>query len=329
MSNIPACLDNFIGILNDCCNIEAPKSGLYINDLEGISSEMASKIADSENNSGLNLMRKKIDFATGLVIDDLRQYLMPRFRVDTVIDTLKAGIFSTNYMSVAQLERGLHIMKTRTNLQRLKVLSLNILTKTTINHKLIKILDGPKVTYYYADLVANKITTLQLNYVAYSDEIYILMDNSDVEVNDGIFYSRLNIGNCNCSRETRRNNYSNTTDLIVYGWNGIEDEDRTFGMEVRLTVECDLNLLVCSLGTHLRYLMLYRSGIELVKEWLTSPRLNEFTLLHADHVGFLLDSWKEEYDRRYKTLIQTIPSLIKSLDDPCISCRGLQYTYGN
>lgn len=334
---LPYCLQNIIGV-SPLCNEsgvqnprtllpEPPKSGLYITDLEGISINMSAKIVNGEDMTGINLMKKKINFATGLVLNDFSRYLNPYFRVNKALDLVIAGRFSQDYLPLTALNRGLHITRLDRSLYSLRIVKLIILANTTILNKQIFVIDGDNIYTYYVDLVANQPAEVLIDRKLQFDNAYILMDNSDIAVNDGTF--DYNIGGqlgCGCrSVYNRSSPYQNS--FHITGWNGLMDEQRNFGITAQIEIGCDLEAFYCAVSKHLYYLFLYRSGLELAKEWLHSERINEYTTISRAQAGLLIEEWKVEYDRLYQQAIQEVKEVVKQMDCGCVECRGTGYGY--
>lgn len=63
------CLNNYIGVRG--CSDEEPESGLYINDIPGITTRLAANIVDSEIISGEQLLKNIVNRAYLSVIDDI------------------------------------------------------------------------------------------------------------------------------------------------------------------------------------------------------------------------------------------------------------------
>ena len=74
--------------------------------------------------------------------------------------------------------------------------------------------------------------------------------------------------------------------------------------------------------------ILYKAGLDIVKEAITTDRLNAITLLDVDKVNFLLKTFTDEYEKYMKMLVDSIPELMKRADDCCISCSQSKYVIG-
>ena len=76
---------NFIGVRGYCGSIE-PESGLYINDLPGISIARAADTTDESYTRGVDFLYAQEKLAFDLTIQDFKQQLMTTFDIISVID---------------------------------------------------------------------------------------------------------------------------------------------------------------------------------------------------------------------------------------------------
>ena len=65
--------------------------------------------------------------------------------------------------------------------------------------------------------------------------------------------------------------------------------------------------------------------MEIVKEGVGSDRLNSITLLDTEKADFLLKDFEAEYAKHTKILADSIPELMKRIDDCCIICNMSRY----
>ena len=325
------CLTDYIGISPITCGVSTPsKSGLYVTDLEGISLNMASKIV-TEDRNGAALLQRKINFATGLVLNDLTKYLTPYFQMNRVLDVVKSGIFTGKYLEPVSLERGLVITfdPTATGTLGLRILTVQILTQSTVIGALLKITDGTTTYQYPVNLTPGNIVTFTIpngGFTTFASSVYITLDNVNISVDEGSFATSTS-GGCRCQSKT--SNAITLNNVQVYGWNGISAEsNRSFGMTVTFQLECSFDRYICALIPNMSYLFLYRSGIEIIKEQLTTERINEMiTPMKRDMAGYILEKWEKQYDCDYKAFVQSIRQLVSSMKDGCVDCRGTRYGY--
>jgi hypothetical protein len=311
---IPSCLENFIGVK---CLSTDPKSGLWINDLEGINIRMAADIADSGYMSGLQLLEKKIEFATELVMQELSGYLLPYFRINSAIDEMKLGEYNSNYLPAASFDRGLKIVTKNTRMMRLFVGEVKIrIQQANFSHS-FQIVDGLYSTSFSFTTDANGEASVFANYMSKSREIYILMDNTSINVAD----TDVKAG-CSCSSKSSQF-------ILANGWGGSNVSSNAFGVMAQITAECKTDELMCIIAPHLRFPILYKSGFEIVKEAKATDRLNSVTLLDEEKINFLYDEFKKDYEKHMTIIINQLPELFKRIDDICVICNQSRYVYGN
>jgi hypothetical protein len=56
--------------------------------------------------------------------------------------------------------------------------------------------------------------------------------------------------------------------------------------------------------------------------------LNSITLLDSEKAQFLLDDFNTEYQKHLKNLINSLPELLKRVDECCIVCNQGKYIFG-
>ena len=308
------CFDNFIGIR--CVSQTTPKSGLYIDDLEGINIRRAADMADSGFSSGVQLLESKINFATQLILDDMARYAMPHFRMNSLVDELKVGEWENAWNTPAPFDRGVRIQTRDSRMLRVRVQSVKIKIQQPLYSGNVDIFDGLAITSFM-------FTTDQLgdaeifpNYLSQTNEIFVTMDNTVIDTNK----TKVK-GGCNCS--TKKSEF-----LIGNGWTGTTTAQTSFGLIVGAAAECSVDEIGCVIAQKLRFPILYRAGIEIAKEALTTDRLNSVTLLDSDTWNFCLENWTKEFDMQMKTAIQQLPELFSRMDDICVICNQSRYVQG-
>jgi len=308
------CFENFIGI--KCVSLTTPKSGLYVDDLEGINLRFAADIADSGTTSGISLLMQKIDFATQLVLDDISKFASPYFRMKSLVDELKIGEFTSTFELPSNNFKGIRIQTRDSRMLRIRVQSIKIrILETNLVHS-IQIFDGVDNISFPFTTDANGDAEIFVDYLSNTSEIYVTMDNTAINPNK----TKVK-GSCNCS--TTKSEF-----LVANGWTGSTTTSTSFGLVVNAAAECSVDEIGCVLAQKLRFPILYRTGIEIVKEALTTDRLNSVTLLDSAKCEFLLAEFEKQYESTFKTSIDSLPSLFARMDDICITCNQSRFVYG-
>jgi hypothetical protein len=311
---LPSCLDNLIGVK---CLSTNPKSGLWINDLEGINIRMAADIADSGYMSGLQLLEQKINFASQLVMQELSGFLLPYFRVNSAIDELLVGDFNSNYLASSSNDRGIKATVKNTRMMRIFVGEVKIRIQQANFSYSFQIVDGFNSTSFQFTTDANGEASVFANYISSNREIYILMDNTSINPADTDVKS-----GCTCSSKSSQF-------MLVNGWSGSGVGNNSYGIKAQLTAECKIDEMICIIAQHLRFPILYKSGLEIVKEAKATDRLNSVTLLDNDKLNFLYEEFTNQYNNHMKLVVNQLPELMKRIDDICVICNQSRYVYGN
>jgi hypothetical protein len=284
--------------------------------LEGINIRRAADMADSGFSSGVQLLESKINFATQLILDEMARFAMPHFRLNSLVDELKVGEWDNAWNTPANLDRGVRINTRDSRMLRVRVQSVKIKIQETAFSGFVDILDGIKTTSFPFTTDANGEAEIFPNYLSETDEIFVLMDNAAINTNK----TKVK-GGCKCS--TKKSEF-----LIANGWSGTTTTGTSFGLIVGAAAECSVDEIGCVLAQKLRFPILYRAGMEIAKEALTTDRLNSITLLDSDTWNFCLENWTSQYDAQMKTAIQQLPELFNRMDDICVICNQSRYVYG-
>ena len=322
------CFENFIGIRTDC-NFVPSTSGLYINDLEGINLETAAKIANINDSTGYELMKRKIKFGTELAINDLRTYTSPYININYILNKYSSGRNVPNsWLAPADAWRGAKVrLINKKGMEGLRIESIRVLAKESGSIK-IKIIDGTEnVRIINVDVTGGVEEEVQIGYVSYTDNVYILADNSNFSMSNGTFGTQTSRG-CGCKGGGGGTGISYSGQNIeIVGWNGQGRDARNFGITINASTICSTEEILCSLKEDIKYIVLYKTGLELVKEWLQSRRINEYTTLGADQAAFLLQNWETEYQMRYKVFGENVKDLLSRIGGACVRCKGTGYAY--
>ena len=314
LSSVPSCLEDFIGVR---CLTTNPKSGLWINDLPGINLGYAADIVDRGGSSGLLFLKEKIDYATKLVIEEIVGMSTQFFRVNSLVDQIEVGVFKSGYVTYTGW-RGVKIKTGKARLLKIKINSIKIQTNNPSTSISFKIVDGINTTTFSVTTDAAGYAEYQPQYFSNNPEVYVLFDNTGISV----LKTDVKAG-CGCSTKTSKY-------MTANGWDAATNRviNTTSGLVVDSTAECSYNEFACIISSKLAFPILFRAGLEIVKEAMTTDRLNSITLLDEDKVTFLLADFNRDYEKYMKMAIDSMPELMKRVDDCCIVCSQSRYTIG-
>lgn len=301
-----ACFDDFITYRGSGVT---PTSGIYVNDLYGIQLVKADAIANTDYATGVAFINEKIAFAITLVSNELKHYAMPYFKEHSVIGHYLGGEFDDDleYYSTSANNRGIRVTIRDTTLAQIIVNRVRVLANTAGLRNIV-ITDGELSTNYPITLVAKTEQDLEINYQANRSRIYITISN----ISPSKGYSEMSC-------------YDNYDILDVDGWTGSGVASHNYGLRANITVVCSDNNLACLLKHKLGLSVLYRFGIEFVREVQETDRLNYFTLLNRTAAQELEEKYWEDYNKSMEDLARSMPILLRQLDDCCITCNQTKY----
>lgn len=311
---LTSCFENYIGV--KCLTQTTPKSGLWINDLEGINLRFAADVADSGYISGLQLLEEKIRFATELVLAEISGFTSPYFRINSILDELLVGEYLTGFTTPDAFDKGVKFTTRNSRMIRIKVNRIKIKIQETNFAHSVKITDGINATIFPFTTDGNGEAEIFPDFLSKGSEIYVVMDNT--AINPAV--TNVKQG---CSCFSKSSQY-----LVANGWSGSGVSTSSFGLEIQANAECSINELACVISQQLRFPILYKSGLEIVKEAAASDRLNSVTLLDDEKIQFLLNEFSEQYKLHFQNVVQTLPELLKRIDDICVICNQSRWIYG-
>jgi hypothetical protein len=199
---------------------------------------------------------------------------------------------------------------------RIRVQSVKVKLQETGFTGNIDIVDGVITKSFPFTTDANGDAEIFPDYLSETNEVFVTTFNAGINTNK----TKVK-GGCNCS--TKKSEF-----LIANGWSGTGTTGTSFGLIVGAAAECSVTEIGCVLAQKLRFPILYRAGMEIAKEALTTDRLNSVTLLDGETWNFCLENWSAQYDAQMKTAIQQLPELFNRMDDICIICNQSRYVQG-
>ena len=300
-----ACFDNFITYRTSGIT---PTSGLYVNNLYGVNLSKMNAIANTDHATGVAFITSKIAHAITLVSAELKRYVMPYFKLQSIVGHYLGGEFDDNlqYHTGVAANRGIRFDISETVLSKIVVNRVRLLFDSTGDFN-VMVTDGEAPPTAYAVTLAAKVEQdVEINYTANRNRIYIYMNDVKLLPAEGS-------AKMNCCGEGY--------DILgATGWDGANVSSNHYGIQANITVICSMDNLACLLKDQLGLPVLYRFGIEMANEALETDRFNYFTLVTRDDIKDLRESYMEDYKKVMEDIGRTIPVLLRKLDDHCVEC---------
>jgi len=304
-----ACFDDFMTYRGSGIT---PTSGIYVNDLYGIQLVKADAIANTDYATGVEFINTKIRLAIVYVSLELKRYVMPYFKLNSVIGHYLGGEFDHDltYHSSVAADRGIRIDIRESTLSQILINRVTVLANSAGAFNVV-VTDGEETTNYAVTLVAKEIQDVEINQYCNQQRVYITIDNTSLRPAKG----KANMSCCGDDYNI----------LSVTGWTGSGLTSNHYGIRADVSVICNPINLFCLIKDYLALPVLYRFGIEFVREVQESDRLNFFTLLNRTAAQELEERYQEDYKESMKDISRTLPVLLRKLDDYCIICNQAKY----
>lgn len=323
------CAEGFIGIRQACteAGLGSPASGLYIEDLEGISVKNLEAINAGKWGGAVDMVNQKTQHAVRLVAEDLRARMEPRFQEELVLETNFGGLFDKdpNYNTLAANDYGLRAFMVNNNLRTLCVNEIFLLFEADFN-KTITITDGTNTKTINSEneviAKAGEVARIQVDFMSSNGLIDITYAGTGVSARSGSTSETQYLRSCSSCGSVGFENFT------VKGLANDTEDDQLYGIRGRFSVECSMEKALCLSLHKLKMPILYKLGIELLKEWGASDRMN-FLTIHSQE--WALDKRAEWEEITYPNLMDQLASgvgyFLRRVDQNCFNCGGL--TYGN
>lgn len=301
-----ACFDDFLTYRESGVT---PTSGLYVNDLYGVNLNKMDAVANTDYADGIEFINSKIAMAINYVSTELKRYVMPYFKLNSVIGHYKGGRFDKDleYHAAVAADRGLRIDIKESTLSQILINRVTVLADTNgVFNVVVK--DGDNTTNYPITLVAKVEQDVEINQYCNRKRVFITVNN--IAGSKG--YASMS---CDPDYDI----------LCVKGWTGSGVSSHHYGIIADVSVICNSTDLFCLMKDFLASATLYRFGIEIASEALETDRFNYFTLVTRDDIKDLRESYMEDYKEEMKAVARTMPVLLRKLDDWCIDCSQNKY----
>jgi len=317
------CLTDYVGLRG--CGDTTPPSGLYVNDLPGISNEILVKLTNQENATYVdvwNMIQQRAGLRFSL---DVREAMGKHYKLNSLMQGINVGndvggasvstpanlagftieMIDANYEFVPSPLASIH-------LQQIVFYSDN--QYQSIDFYVFDLDTGDLLGTYASSLVAGKNiievnTTFHNLYINPAWRIAVMFDITQVS---GTFdlvlpYSRSMMSCC----DIRLQGYSSDGELLAGSFGS-----NTYGMSGIFSIVCNWDALICQNKVLFSRAWWYLLGIEMLTELLYSNKLNQYTTVNLQR----MDALRAEYQVEYNKTLTQVAGGFKLSCDCCIEC---------
>lgn len=319
------CLNNYIGLRG--CGSTAPPSGLYVNDLPGISLKQLVSLTTEEESTYIDMWNMIQRRAQNRFSLDVREAMGKHYKLNSLMQGINLGntIKSTNVnpnhqwqgFSIEMVEdedyeyvpsplASIHI-------QELRYFETD-LAPSPIDIKIFDLYSLQELfTYNFTPV--NGWNTIQVNTTFHNN----------YNVNSwGVLCAYDGSVTLNCAQTDIPTYHSTPSccDVRIRGANSnanvVSYTSDTYGLYGTFSVVCNWDAIVCQNKTIFSRAYWHLLGIELITEQLYSNKINKFTTVDLNRANEL----RKEYQVEYMKSLEQISGGFKFYCDCCIECNG-------
>ncbi len=323
-----SCLDQFFTFRVVCPGgtYVRPKSGLHIEDLPGFSTASLSAVEPGKYLNAQKFVDEKIRFSGELLIGSIKAHL-EQYKIEGA--PKEAGIIGTWDESVIATgtiqEQGLRLKVGGGPMMVISVPRVWIRVENDIADLVLYIREG--------EVIHERTVTVKGNGVL--NEIYLHFESAaektvDIYVADERFlpYSGSTAGTTYFTTCSTCGGHSRYKFIAGGGLLGKNEVEKLRGIRAEVVALCSVVPVACLLLRRFRMALLYMVGVQILHEWLGSPRTNYFAIHSKEWAVSTMEKWeKEDVPRNMKLEIKTLASLVGQLDPGCLEC-GVGPNYG-
>lgn len=330
------CFDAHVGLKG--CSTVAPKSGIWINSLPGLSTELVDKISNSEQITFSNTWRDVLTIAKQTLLNDLVNGLNETINFHQIVYQTKRPRPSRTKVTIPAFAeyRGILIEAPESRYSQICIKSLFVYSATvqTITIKIWNVWDGSLVTTKDVNVVLgfNEIALdIAIDLTFSENSIFVGVDSSTLDTVEFLqeidnFWSFWGWDDCpyvggysgligyqqqlriQAARMALADGPDYTT-VIRHG--------NPFGVWGQVEIICSSENFLCENIHHFTTAILYLLGWQLLLYKIASPRFNFFTTSREDTTEKLMQEFKTQYTSNLKRTLEAIP---KSGSGYCFDC---------
>ncbi len=305
------CQSGFITVDENTPN----RSGLYFTDLSGCSVRLLEDITKEDQDdyeACFNYLNKT---AWRNLKIDVQLKLAERFHIDKKLVSRETSEFKDTVVESSSELAGIKISVTLPKYAKIQILSIGVFSEQAYQ--------SPEAEFYIYkdDADGELLSTITSELVEGRNTIEVYEDFEEEDIFIGYSPETLEL------RQTQNKYYPDSryvdADLSCsfpcwYGGEGSVYQINTGGLNVKFLVYCSMDKLICDNLPLFQYALLYRIGVDTMKERITTQVVNRTTVLTAERATELMGIHNEDYQQALNAAIKNI----KMTEDPiCFLCK--------
>lgn len=332
------CFNSHIGLKG--CSSVAPTSGIWVNQLPGLSSELADKIANSEQVTLNGVWTDVKTIAKQTLLNDIVNGLSETINFHQIVYQTKRPRPSRTKETIPAFAeyRGILIEAPESRYSQIRIKSLFVYSASVIDVlatvKTWNVWDGSEIDSQDFTIAPgfNEIPlNLDIDLTFSENSVFIGVDSS---ILDTIYFLQEIDqfwefwGGNDCPYSGGYTGYTGQELRIGAAVMAFADEpdyetihrqSRPAGVWAQVEIICSAEVFLCENMSSFTTAALYLLGWQLLMFKIASPRFNFFTTSREDTTEKLMSSYKEQYESNLKRILASIPT---DGSGYCFSCEN-------
>ena len=316
------CFNTHIGLKG--CGKEPPTSGMFINDVQGMSTELAENIANSDQVTASGVWSSVLKTSKLNLINDLTNGLSEKINFHQIAyQTKRPRPAREKEVIPAFAEyRGVLIEAPESRYSQIRIKSLFVyssaLVKVTVTLKVWNVWDGSEISSKQIE-IAPGLNELPINAeinLTYSENsVFIGLDSSLLPavyfLPEGAEFWDFWDDECPISNLSAGQSLRIGPALLPLagtpGYNTIRRMIKPMGVWAHAEIICSAELFLCENIHHFTAAITYLQAWQLLLFKIASPRTNFFTYHREDVTEKLMSEFKSQYESNLKRTLAAIP----------------------
>lgn len=319
-----ACMASLIGVRSDCLEYETPPV-FYVEEIEGITIDILSKIANVNSPSGGMLAKDIIAIAAKEMIGDLQTLIG---NGNSLIETFGDVCSTCNFGEVYQASGGVKISNVVvSSYAELRISMIEI--KANYTGPAVLVVDDGTPRNFAVNLTAGVEQPVKIDYVTSKKVVKVYMQNSGIQMANISCKAQ---SGCGCGRTSEKSVLSIRYDGLV----GQANSSTQYGFKICAAVTCSTDIMMCSFAKQVPNLvgsiLLLKVATKLYGEWYNSIRNNAATAVNPEQLVEMRDYFNNLYllkmqgSSKTKGLNKMLSDYLGKGRDKCVECETINTT---
>lgn len=320
------CLKGFIGISQSCPGTPVSKSGMYIEDLEGISLKSISNIEGGKYVTAQALVDAKLRVVGNKLIDILSE-LIQDISVNTAADGLISKSFGDRFFDAQPGTPGLIIEKYPTAFSSLYLTNIYFKSETAVQNLSLLISDGVNSETVTVTASAGEEVEIPVNFSSKQNRITITYTSASGP-SDNLVAPHTQDISCYSVFELRAICHGDCGHryIRVFGQDFSGNKSSNYyGVRADVHLICDREKMVCLLIHQYKTAVLYMLGAEISREWVASDRFNFLAMNSKEWAQGKAQEWEQKAIGVFAANSDGIRNLLLHTEKKCFNCNTYQY----